>query len=381
MDNLLQLRPEQYADEESSRRTADELERAFPAESPPEAVRMLMTILRDASMGPREGWFGPAQSRFSWQWLAQRFRVDPARGAITKDKFDGPEAWWQRLDRNNDGRITAGDLDWSDSNPWVQQAYVVMRLFRRINAGGDGRLTRAELEQFFQQNAGGKDHLTVSDLQAALLAGAGRYLPGDEPSREVLVKGFLQSDVGSMHEGPSVGQPAPDFSLRSSDGTGTWQLSKLVGPKPVVLVLGNFTCGPFRALYPEVDALHERYKDDANFLMIYVREAHPTNGWKMESNARAGVAAAQPTRFDQRLAVCAQFCERLKPTMPVAVDEMNDAVGNAYSGMPARLYVIDRQGLVAFKSGRGPFGFKPGELEQALIMALLEANPHTPKPD
>jgi hypothetical protein len=28
---------------------------------------------------------------------------------------------------------------------------------------------------------------------------------------------------------------------------------------------------------------------------------------------------------------------------------------------------------VAYKSGRGPFGFKPGEMEQALAFALLEA--------
>jgi hypothetical protein len=41
--------------------------------------------------------------------------------------------------------------------------------------------------------------------------------------------------------------------------------------------------------------------------------------------------------------------------------------------MPARLYVVDREGKVAFKSGRGPFGFSPPELEQALAMSLLEA--------
>jgi hypothetical protein len=42
--------------------------------------------------------------------------------------------------------------------------------------------------------------------------------------------------------------------------------------------------------------------------------------------------------------------------------------------MPARLYVIGRDGKVAYKSGRGPFGFKTGEMEQALVMALLDAS-------
>jgi hypothetical protein len=106
--------------------------------------------------------------------------------------------------------------------------------------------------------------------------------------------------------------------------------------------------------------------------MVYVREAHPTDGWNMESNTRVGVAIKQPKTFEDRVGVANQFCSRLKPSLPVVVDEINDPVGNAYSGMPARLYVIDTQGKVAYKSGRGPFGFKPGEMEQALVGALLE---------
>jgi hypothetical protein len=66
--------------------------------------------------------------------------------------------------------------------------------------------------------------------------------------------------------------------------------------------------------------------------------------------------------------------KKAKPGMTVVVDDITDVAGNAYSGMPARFYVIDPKGKVAFKSGRGPFGFKPGEMEQALVMTLLEAS-------
>jgi hypothetical protein len=61
--------------------------------------------------------------------------------------------------------------------------------------------------------------------------------------------------------------------------------------------------------------------------------------------------------------------------MPVVVDELNDLVGHTYSGMPDRLYVIDRNGRVAYKGGRGPFGFKSREMEQALVMTLLDQPP------
>ena len=51
---------------------------------------------------------------------------------------------------------------------------------------------------------------------------------------------------------------------------------------------------------------------------------------------------------------------------------MDDKVGNLYSGMPARAYVIDTDGKVTYQGARGPFGFRPGDMEQALIMTLLD---------
>ena len=38
-------------------------------------------------------------------------------------------------------------------------------------------------------------------------------------------------------------------------------------------------------------------------------------------------------------------------------------------------YLVDRQGKIAFKSGRGPFGYRPAELAQHVAMHLLETNP------
>ena len=45
---------------------------------------------------------------------------------------------------------------------------------------------------------------------------------------------------------------------------------------------------------------------------------------------------------------------------------------NKYSGYPDRLYLIDSAGKVAYKGGRGPFGFIPGELEQSIAMLLVD---------
>jgi alkylhydroperoxidase family enzyme len=108
------------------------------------------------------------------------------------------------------------------------------------------------------------------------------------------------------------------------------------------------------------------------FLAVYVREAHPTDGWRMMSNDRAGIVIKQPAAQGERDEVAHKCCSALAITMPMVVDDIDDRVGHLYSGMPDRLYVLDRNGRVAYKSGRGPFGFKPGEMEQSLDLVLLD---------
>lgn len=58
--------------------------------------------------------------------------------------------------------------------------------------------------------------------------------------------------------------------------------------------------------------------------------------------------------------------------MPLLIDSIDDHVGRAFSGMPDRLYVIDRRGEIAYKGGRGPFGFNVAEMEQAVLLLLLD---------
>lgn len=375
------VKPEDLADPKEAARVADLLEKEYPKPQS-EAVRMLIAILRGLQMDGSNGWFDPAVSRYTWAWLLERNGLDPKATAIPKDKFRGEAALFDRLDRNGDGQITPSDLDWSDQSPYVQQAGVINRVFRRMDANGDGRLTREELDAFFKMVAKGKDYFTADDLRQAIIPrGPSGLAPGDGPSVPVLVKGFFASEIGSLCDGPKLGEKAPNFTLKTPDGKETITLSKLIGSKPVVIILGNFTCGPFRAFYPDLEAIHQRYKNDATFLMVYVREAHPSDGWIMESNTRMGVKVAQPKTFDERVKVCDQFCQKLKPAMPVVVDEIEDLAGNLYSGMPGRYYVIDPHGKVAYKSGRGPFGFKTGELDQAVAMSLLEIGTEkSPKP-
>ncbi|MFO0819604.1 MAG: deiodinase family protein [Pirellulales bacterium] len=350
----------------------EEIEAYYRGQTPPEAIRMFLAIMTGSRMESGDGWFGPCQSRYGWEWLAARHHQSPDQ-PLEQAKFIGPVEFFERLDRNRDGHIDRGDLDWSDRNPWVQHAYLVNRLFRRLNTTGDGRLTREQWLAFFDAAAGGPGYLTSNSLRDAWLSGMhSSFLPGDAPSRETLLAGFFAGELGSMQEGPAVEELAPDFELETFDGRRKVQLSSLRGDRPVVLCFGNFTCGPFRSMYPGVEENQARWGHLAHFLAIYVREAHPTGGWAMRSNEMVGISEQQPSTYAERIEVAGRCHARLNPTIPLLVDAIDDRVGHAYSAMPTRLYIIDRAGRVAYKGGRGPYGFKTGEMEQALLMTLLD---------
>jgi hypothetical protein len=112
--------------------------------------------------------------------------------------------------------------------------------------------------------------------------------------------------------------------------------------------------------------MFQSYKDRAAFLFVYIQEAHPADGWQMKVNETDGVVIKRPKRWRDRQRAAQQCCRNLNLSIPCVVDTIDDSVDNAYSGWPERIFVVDRNGTVAYGGKRGPFGFKPDEAERAL---------------
>jgi Iodothyronine deiodinase len=112
--------------------------------------------------------------------------------------------------------------------------------------------------------------------------------------------------------------------------------------------------------------MYRTYRDRASIVFVYIAEAHTVDGWQMESNEEEGVLLNQPTTLDERFAVAREGVERMRLTMPVVVDGMDDAVSEAFAAWPERIFVADADGVIAFQGGPGPFDFDP----EAAIAAL-----------
>lgn len=99
---------------------------------------------------------------------------------------------------------------------------------------------------------------------------------------------------------------------------------------------------------------------------MYIQEAHPSDVWQMRSNIKDKVVFASPRSYDERENLAGTCVRNLGIKFPALIDSFENTTEIAYTGWPDRLYLIDADGKIAYKSKPGPFGFKPDALGKAL---------------
>jgi thiol-disulfide isomerase/thioredoxin len=326
----------------------------------------------EAATATQRDWVRTGHSRFGWKWLAERYDQN-GDGIVAQKELPVSEEVFARLDRTWDRKLSAPDFDWSREGQLTRQKETTFALFKSVDTNSDGRISSAEWQALFAKTAQDKEHLTEEKLESLI------YLPRvlKTAAEERLRLGNSEFSPGNQRTGSQVPQPgemAPDFELASPDGQTTVRLSSFRGKKPVVLVFGSFTCGNYRTYTESLEELYRFWKKDVEFVRVYVREAHPVadDQAATSTNARAGILIKQPTTFEERCTVAKRFSSTLQVQTPLVVDGIDNKVSETYSAVPDRLYVVDRDGRIAFAGGPGPFGFNPRETEQALVLMLLE---------
>ena len=376
----------------------------------PEWLAMTAEILSGGQLQPGKGWFrrGQALTRFPWPAVAARLDRNHDN-SIARDEFPGPDADFRRLDRDGSQALTKSDFDFPRNALAKSRSRMIMSFADRNHdgkvKGGEysqtiflatrDQITRhahfadaiPDIEKAYEASVKeGLPFLSAADFRAtvdqAAQARDHMVIPNPDSDFEVappatLLRALVRREIGAPGAGPSLDAQAPDFTLPTDDGRGRVTLTRLLGQRPVVLIFASYTCPGFRGEAGTIEKLYQRYRNRAHFLVVAVREEHPSNGWVSRENDRIGLAIPQPTDDPGRASVARECRKRLGLTLPMVVDSVDDRVGILYSGMPDRLYLLDARGTVAAKSGRGPFGFNPDELEQALLL-LLQAEAAAP---
>ena len=127
-----------------------------------------------------------------------------------------------------------------------------------------------------------------------------------------------------------------------------------------------------------IQQIYAQYHEKVQFLNIYVREAHPKDGWwlgrrltkgiirKVFPYPKASMEHYDPQTIEERRAVAGECLQALEYGLRTYVDEMDDFVNNSYAAWPTRLYLIGLDGIVVYAGGMGPYGFKPAKLKAAI---------------
>jgi len=156
-----------------------------------------------------------AQGFDPWERIKQ-YDAD-GDGKITKQEFQGPERFWDRLDANGDGELTREEVGkMRRRGRGENQRGGGNGLMRAADTDRDGKVSKAEWDAYFKKmDENGDGQLDEGEMRAAMAGGS------------------------YNDSAPKVGAPAPKVSVtRQADGAKV-ELSRL--KKPTVLVFGSWT--------------------------------------------------------------------------------------------------------------------------------------------
>ena len=108
-------------------------------------------------------------------------------------------------------------------------------------------------------------------------------------------------------------------------------------------------------------SLVEDYKSIADFVTVYISEAHPLDDWPTPGNQ---YSLRSHMTLDDRL-FAARLLEEKKLGCPIVLDPMTDVAALAYGAHPERLYII-QDSVIKFVGGIGPFQYDPQKVREWL---------------
>ena len=133
---------------------------------------------------------------------------------------------------------------------------------------------------------------------------------------------------GSFHKGAKrPGERLPEFDLPTTDRERI--ATQDFGDRPLLLVTGSITCPMTASAAPAVQALYEEFGGRIDFIMLYVREAHP------------GEHFGQAETFEEKLENARLLKQFYDIPWTVAADNIGGDLHRALDPKPNAAFLMD----------------------------------------
>jgi thiol-disulfide isomerase/thioredoxin len=172
---------------------------------------------------------------------------------------------------------------------------------------------------------------------------------------------LLFRDLRFRKDAAAPGDAFPEFKLITTDGSSLVN-DGVFGHKPVIFIFGSMTCPMTASAAPSVQELYEEFGDRVNFIMMYVREAHP------------GEQFAQSETIEEKLSYARALRNFYDIPWTVAADNVDGDLHRALDPKPNSAFLTDTGGTILFRS---LWASDYEALRQALYAAANGRTPET----
>ncbi|XP_028392067.1 type I iodothyronine deiodinase-like [Dendronephthya gigantea] len=155
--------------------------------------------------------------------------------------------------------------------------------------------------------------------------------------------------------------PNPPLVTGEKGQTSVHLLDLVKNSRPLVVIFGSCTCPVIITKLDQMLEVHRDFSDIADFVVIYVQEAHPDDGWRMKNNYNI----RRHKSIEDRVEASQTLRSLLPSGIRFCVDTMTDEASKSYSGCPNRILVIEEDTLV-YQNGPGPTWFDFDETRECL---------------
>jgi thiol-disulfide isomerase/thioredoxin len=133
------------------------------------------------------------------------------------------------------------------------------------------------------------------------------------------------------------GDRFPSFDLVTTNGDRLVN-SDVFGDKPVLFIFGSMTCPMTASSAPSVQELYDEFGDRVDFVMLYVREAHPGENY------------AQAETIEDKIESARALQEFYGINWTVVTDSVDGDLHRALDPKPNAAYLANSDGEILFRS-------------------------------